>query len=34
MVLPVSGTMLRVVKDAEGGTTTTRHGGYRFVPLR
>ncbi len=34
LVGPVRGTMLRVAKDAEGVTTVTRHGGYRFVPLR
>ena len=33
LVVPVRGTMLRVVK-APGGTTVTRHGSYRFVPLR
>ena len=34
MVIPVRGTMLRVVADARGGAETTRHGSYRFVPLR
>ncbi|GGA63214.1 fibrillarin-like rRNA methylase [Pseudoclavibacter endophyticus] len=34
MVIPVAGTMLRVVRDAEGDVATTRHGNYRFVPLR
>ena len=31
MVIPVAGTMLRVTNP---GATVTRHGGYRFVPLR
>ena len=31
MVIPVNGTMLRVVNP---GARVTRHGGYRFVPLR
>ncbi|HEX6149021.1 protein-L-isoaspartate O-methyltransferase family protein [Nocardioides sp.] len=31
MVIPVSGTMLRVTNP---GAVVTRHGGYRFVPLR
>jgi protein-L-isoaspartate(D-aspartate) O-methyltransferase len=31
MVIPVAGTMLRV---ANPGAVVTRHGGYRFVPLR
>ena len=31
MVIPVAGTMLRV---ANPGARVTRHGGYRFVPLR
>jgi protein-L-isoaspartate(D-aspartate) O-methyltransferase len=31
MVIPVSGTMLRVTNP---GAQVTRHGGYRFVPLR
>jgi protein-L-isoaspartate(D-aspartate) O-methyltransferase len=33
MVIPVSGTMLVVVREGEG-VEVTRHGGYRFVPLR
>lgn len=33
MVIPVSGTMLVVVRKGEG-VEVTRHGGYRFVPLR
>lgn len=37
-VLPVAGTMLRVVRTGgttgTGGTEVSRHGGYRFVPLR
>ncbi|WP_338538609.1 protein-L-isoaspartate O-methyltransferase [Janibacter terrae] len=32
MVIPVAGEMLRVVRGS-GGTTVTRHGRYRFVPL-
>ena len=31
MVIPVAGTMLRVTNP---GARVTRHGGYRFVPLR
>ena len=31
MVIPVAGTMLRVTNP---GAEVTRHGGYRFVPLR
>jgi len=34
MVIPVRGTMLRVVRRDDGGTDVTRHGSYRFVPLR
>jgi protein-L-isoaspartate(D-aspartate) O-methyltransferase len=34
MVIPVRGTMLRVTTDDQGGANTTRHGSYRFVPLR
>jgi protein-L-isoaspartate(D-aspartate) O-methyltransferase len=34
MVIPVRGTMLRVTTDEHGDVTTTRHGSYRFVPLR
>jgi protein-L-isoaspartate(D-aspartate) O-methyltransferase len=34
MVVPVRGTMLRVAKDRDGEVTVTRHGSYRFVPLR
>ena len=33
MVIPVDGTMLRVVRHGED-VEVTRHGGYRFVPLR
>jgi protein-L-isoaspartate(D-aspartate) O-methyltransferase len=33
MVCPVAGTMLLVVRDGEA-VTVTRHGSYRFVPLR
>ena len=33
MVIPVSGTMLLVVRAGEE-THVSRHGGYRFVPLR
>jgi len=33
MVIPVSGTMLLVVRTPMG-TEVTEHGGYRFVPLR
>lgn len=33
MVAPVAGHMLLVVRSG-GGTTATRHGRYRFVPLR
>ena len=33
MVIPVYGTMLLVVREDEE-VTVTRHGGYRFVPLR
>ena len=33
MVIPVSGTMLVVVREGDG-IEVTRHGGYRFVPLR
>ena len=33
MVIPVAGEMLRVVRRGEQ-TDITRHGGYRFVPLR
>ena len=34
MVIPVRGTMLRVTADSQGGADVTRHGSYRFVPLR
>lgn len=34
MVVPVSGTMLLVEKDRAGEVTLSRHGSYRFVPLR
>lgn len=33
MVIPVAGTML-VVARGEGDVAVTRHGSYRFVPLR
>ncbi len=33
MVIPVAGTMLRVATSMRG-VQVTRHGGYRFVPLR
>jgi protein-L-isoaspartate(D-aspartate) O-methyltransferase len=33
MVIPVQGTMLVVIRE-EDGADVTRHGGYRFVPLR
>ncbi len=33
MVIPVSGTMLLVVRAGDD-VRVTRHGGYRFVPLR
>ena len=33
MVIPVHGTMLRVSRSMRG-TAVTRHGSYRFVPLR
>ena len=33
MVIPVAGELLLVEKQA-GEPTVTRHGGYRFVPLR
>jgi protein-L-isoaspartate(D-aspartate) O-methyltransferase len=33
MVIPVGGTMLRVARSMRG-TSVTRHGYYRFVPLR
>ncbi len=34
MVCPVRGEMLRVVRTTDGPVSTTRHGSYRFVPLR
>ena len=34
LVAPVGGRMLRVVVDARGRRDITRHGEYRFVPLR
>jgi protein-L-isoaspartate(D-aspartate) O-methyltransferase len=34
MVLPVAGSMLLVVGGGGGPPTVTRHGAYRFVPLR
>jgi protein-L-isoaspartate(D-aspartate) O-methyltransferase len=33
MVIPVAGTMLRVARSMRD-TQVTRHGSYRFVPLR
>ncbi|WP_370617986.1 protein-L-isoaspartate O-methyltransferase [Mumia sp. Pv 4-285] len=33
LVVPVRGRMTRVVRSADGGTTVTEHGAYRFVPL-
>ena len=33
LVIPVSGSMTRVVVDAGGTPTISRHGIYRFVPL-
>jgi protein-L-isoaspartate(D-aspartate) O-methyltransferase len=33
MVVPVDGTMLRVSRSMRG-VGITRHGAYRFVPLR
>jgi protein-L-isoaspartate(D-aspartate) O-methyltransferase len=33
MVVPVNGTMLRVARSMRG-VGITRHGSYRFVPLR
>src|SRR3954447_23305354 len=33
LVIPVAGTMLRVARSMRG-TSVTRHGPYRFVPLR
>ncbi|MGH1561818.1 protein-L-isoaspartate O-methyltransferase family protein [Mumia sp. DW29H23] len=33
MVVPVRGRMTRVVRDEEGSTAVSEHGGYRFVPL-
>ncbi|MEP6528171.1 MAG: protein-L-isoaspartate carboxylmethyltransferase [Nocardioidaceae bacterium] len=34
MVVPVSGRMCRVARARDGTVTLTRHGRYRFVPLR
>jgi protein-L-isoaspartate(D-aspartate) O-methyltransferase len=34
MVLPVAGTLLRLTRDGVAPPRTTRHGAYRFVPLR
>jgi protein-L-isoaspartate(D-aspartate) O-methyltransferase len=34
MVVPVSGRMCRVVRASDGTLSLTRHGRYRFVPLR
>ena len=34
MVVPVSGWMVLAVKDRDGRVETSRHGSYRFVPLR
>jgi protein-L-isoaspartate(D-aspartate) O-methyltransferase len=33
LVIPVAGSMTRVVLDADGASEVTRHGLYRFVPL-
>lgn len=33
LVIPVAGSMTRVVVDADGAPQVTRHGIYRFVPL-
>jgi protein-L-isoaspartate(D-aspartate) O-methyltransferase len=33
LVIPVTGSMTRVVVDADGTPEVTRHGLYRFVPL-
>jgi protein-L-isoaspartate(D-aspartate) O-methyltransferase len=33
MVIPVDGTMLRIARSMHG-IGVTRHGSYRFVPLR
>ncbi|GAB3709897.1 protein-L-isoaspartate O-methyltransferase family protein [Corynebacterium nasicanis] len=34
MVIPVAGAMWRVEKRADGDLEVSRHGGFRFVPLR
>ena len=34
MVIPVAGWMVLAVTDARGRVETSRHGSYRFVPLR
>jgi protein-L-isoaspartate(D-aspartate) O-methyltransferase len=34
MVVPVAGRMCRVARSRDGAVTLTRHGRYRFVPLR
>lgn len=34
MVVPVAGEMVLLVKRADGSVTSSRHGSYRFVPLR
>lgn len=34
LVIPVAGWMLLVVEDGRGQVEVTRHGAYRFVPLR
>ena len=34
LVVPVNGDMLLVVASGDGPPTVTRHGSYRFVPLR
>jgi protein-L-isoaspartate(D-aspartate) O-methyltransferase len=34
MVVPVSGRMCRVIRAPDGAVRVTRHGRYRFVPLR
>lgn len=33
LVVPVRGTMTRVVRDADGDARASEHGSYRFVPL-
>jgi protein-L-isoaspartate(D-aspartate) O-methyltransferase len=34
MVIPVAGTLLRLTRDGVGPPRISRHGSYRFVPLR